>query len=187
MKNISVICLLLMLSACTAFKLAPAGKVSIGDAYTIDLSEPWSLSEFGHLRTYTKDGPVLGAIHVSAGVKEDEHLLTGPEGEKQPPYKKDLSLIELQQFITDSFVAIGAERLTVTEIYPEPFGDWQGVRAEFDFYTKDGLKKRGLLVGAQHNDKFYYVLYEAPAMYFFDKRKSEVDAIIRSIKTTPKA
>ncbi len=176
-----------MLSACTAFKLAPVGKVNIGDAYSINLNDPWSLAEFGHLRTYTKDGPVLGAVHVSAGVKDDERLLTGPGEEKQPPYKKNLSLIELQQFITDSFVAIGAERLTVTEIYPEPFGNWQGIRAEFDYYTTDGLKKRALLVGAQQNDKFYYILYEAPAMHFFDKRKKEVDEIIRSVKTAPKA
>lgn len=87
----------------------------------------------------------------------------------------------------DSFVAIGAERLTVKEIYPEPFGNWQGIRAEFDYYTTDGLKKRALLVGAQQNDKFYYILYEAPAMHFFDKRKKEVDEIIRSVKTAPKA
>jgi len=186
-KKLAVFCLLLMLSGCTVYKLAPSGQIPVGDAYSINLSSSWSVYEFGHLRTYTRDGPVLGAVRASTGIKENEHLLAGQGEEKQPPYKKNLTLIELQQFITDSFIAIGAEKLTVTEIRPEQFGAWQGIRAEFDFYSKAGLKRRGLIVGAQQNDKFYYILYEAPAMHFFDKNKSEVEEIIRSVKIKPEA
>lgn len=187
MKKLSALCLLVILGGCTIYQLAPAGKVDIGDTYSITLNDDWSQSEFKHMRTYTKDGPLLGAVSVTSGVNEDEHLLVGVGEDKQPPYEKNLSLIELQQFITDSFVATGAEKLTVSEIRPESFGSWQGIRAEFDFFTKEGLHKKALIVGAQQNDKLYYILYTAPALHFFDKNKPEVEGIIRSITIKPKA
>ncbi len=183
MKKISILGLMLILSACTVYKLVPAGNVEVGDAYVISVDSSWSKSEFGHMQTYTKDGPALGAINVSTGVNEKEHLFSGQHASEPPPYKKDLSLIELQQFIHDSFVAIGAERIEFTEIRPEGFGKWHGIRAEFDYYTKSGLHKRGIINGAQHDGKFYYIMYHAPALHFFDKYKPDVEKIFQSVRT----
>ncbi len=176
-----VVSLALILNACTAYSLVEPGKIDVGGAYFVTVDTAWSRSQNGHLYSLTKDGYAIQALQMSTGVKQDEHFFTALTQQEQPPYKKDLSLIELQQFIHDSFVASGAEQISFSEIRPEPFGGWQGIRAEFDFYTKSGLHKRAIVAGAQNDGKFYFILYHAPALYFFDKNKQDAEDIIRSV------
>ena len=180
MKKLVVICALI-LNACTAYSLVEPGKIDVGGAYYVTVDSAWSRSQHGHIHSLTKDGFAIQAIQLSTGVKEKEHFFTAPTQLEQPPYKKDLSLIELQQFIHDSFVASGAEKISFSEIRPESFGGAQGIRAEFDFYTKSGLHKRAIIAGAQNDGKFYFILYHAPNLYFFDKNKQDAEDIIRSV------
>ncbi|MEX0694256.1 MAG: hypothetical protein WD075_07430 [Rhodospirillales bacterium] len=181
MKKIFVLSILYALNACTVYSLVEPGKVEVGDAYVITVNSSWSKSSHGHTYTFTKDGPALQSLTITTGIKEKDFMVSGSTDAPLPPYKKDLSLIEIQQFINDSMVALGAEKMEFTEIRPEPFGAWQGIRAEYNYFTKSGLQIRGLIVAAQNNDKFYYIMYNAPALHFFEKNRKDAEDIIQSV------
>lgn len=183
MKYLAGLVIIFIVSGCTAFKLQEPSTVNVGGAYTVELANAWSSRTDGHIQLLTQDGPALQMVMISSGVKDKGHLFSGMEGASQPPYKKSLSLLEVKDFIHDSLVAINAENVEIIDFRPATFGNWPGFRAELSFVTKNGLDKKGIISGAQKNDKLYTITYMAPAIYYFDKNKGDVERIIQSVKT----
>lgn len=184
MKKISVLFIVLLLNGCISFALVEPGKIDVGGNYTVSTSTTWSKYEVQQIKVLTVDGPGLQSVNISDGISEGEYLFGGNGTDGQPPYKENLALPEIQDFLLDSLIAVGSEKVTFTEVRPDQFGDWPGLRMEFSFYSKGGLEKRGIMVAAQNSGKLYSITYLAPALHFYDKSKEDVEEIIRSISTT---
>ncbi len=171
-----------LLTGCTTYVLLEPGRVSVDDAYMFDVSQKWSKTAFQHHQILTLDGPALQTVHITTGIKDEQTLLYGLSEEPQPPYDKKMSLLEMQDFIRDSFIAIGAERFEITAFTPQDFATWPGFRITFSYLTKNGLDVRGVMVGAQRNEKLYTVSYSAPALHYFNKNVADFESIVRSIR-----
>ncbi len=182
MRFASFLFVLAFLSGCTSFVLLEPGRVSVDDVYTFDVSQKWSKASQQHHHILTLDGPALQTVHITTGVKDKQTLLYDLSEEPQPPYDKKMSLLEMQDFIRDSFIAIGAERFEITSFTPKDFAAWPGFSVSFSYLTTNGLEVRGMMVGAQHNEKLYTVTYRAPALHYYDKNLADFEAIVRSIQ-----
>ena len=183
MRHLTAIALLLTITGCVSYALVEPGSFKVGDAYQIQLDQKWSKIATSPYQTLmTLDGLSLQFVEISEGTEKEKSLL-GIKGDKlQPPYDPAMSLLEIQNFIRDSFVAIGAERFETTSIIPDSFGEWPGFRIEFEYFTKNGLMMRGLMVGAQKDEKLYSITYVAASFYYFDKNIGDVERMIGSIK-----
>lgn len=184
MKKLSLLFAVLLLNGCISFALVEPGKIDAGGNYSVTTSTSWSKIDAQHNQVLTVDGLALQSVYISNGISEGDRLFGGTTAEAQPPYKPNMSLPEIQDFVLNSLIAGGLEKVEFTEIRPENFGDWPGLRMEFSMYTKNGLKRRGLIVAAQNNDKLFSISYLAPALHFYDKSKDDVEEIIRSISTS---
>ncbi len=181
MKKLSLLFVVLLLNGCITFALVEPGKIDAGGNYNVTTSTTWSKVEAEHNQILTVDGLGLQSVYISNGISEGDRLFGGSTAEAQPPYKPDMALPEIQDFILNSLVAAGMEKVEFTEIKLENFGDWPGLRMEFSMYTKNGLQKRGIIVAAQNSGKLFSIAYLAPTLHFYDKSKDDVEEIIRSI------
>lgn len=184
MKKLSLLFAVLLLNGCITLALVEPGKIDAGGNYNVTTSTSWSKLDQKHNQILTIDGLGLQSVYISNGIAEGERLFGGANEEAQPPYKTGMSLPEIQDFLLNSLVASDLEKVEFTEIRPENFGDWPGLRLEFTMYNKTGLQFRGIFVAAQNSDKLYSITYFAPALHFYDKSKEDVEEIIRSISTT---
>lgn len=184
MKKLSLILVALLLNGCITLALVEPGKIDAGGNYNVTTSTSWSKLDVKHNQILTVDGLGLQSVYISNGISEGERLFGGSTEESQPPYKADMSLPEIQEFVLNSLVTSNLEKVEFTEVRPENFGDWPGLRLEFSMYNKNGLRYLGLFVAAQNSDKLYSITYFAPELHFYDKSKDDVEEIIRSISTT---
>lgn len=186
MKKFYILVLAVLLSSCTAITLQKSGNISVDGKYIFETSVDWNQSTIGAIHSLTLDGFALQSLQISAGIKGDQKLLPELGESPQPKFEKTLTLLNMQDFVRDSFIAVGAERFVYESFSPANFGTWPGFRASYSFFTKDGLKKRGLIVGAIHDEALYTVNYIAAAVYYYDRTLPEVEKIIGSIKPIEK-
>jgi len=183
-KKLSLFFVVLFLNGCISFALVEPGKIDVGGNYSVSTSTTWSKYEVQQIQVLTVDGPGLQSVNISDGLSEGDFLFGGDGTDDQPPYKKGLTLPEIQEYLLNSLIAVGSEKVTFTEVRPDQFGDWPGLRLEFSYYTEGGLAKRGIMIAAQNSGKLYSIIYLAPSLHFYEKNKEDVEEIIRSISTT---
>lgn len=186
MKKFGLLLTLLMLSGCAFYALVPAGDVKVDDTYSFTITRDWNTNtQFGQVNL-TLDGQSLQQVIATDGIADGKKLLTLP-GKTLPTYKKSMSLLDIRDFLKDSVAGMGAEQIEETEFRPAKFGPWEGFRTEYTFADKDGLVKKMILAGMQHDEKLYVLLFGAPKMYYFDRHKSEVEQMLNSVKSIEKS
>lgn len=183
---LSAICIF-ALSSCTAYQLVKSGKHSVGGLYTFETDHDWSKHVYGPYITLTLDGPTLQFVHFTDGIKDKEFLFQELPGKKLPPYKKSMTVLELRDFIRDSFISIGAEQFELQSFEPYDFVKTPGFKASFTFLTEEGLAKRGEIVGTQKDDKLYTISYVAASLHYYGKTRGIYDAILQSVKPIKKS
>ncbi|MFQ5801037.1 MAG: hypothetical protein ACE5HH_04900 [Candidatus Hydrothermarchaeales archaeon] len=112
----------------------------------------------------TRDGLTLQQISIGR-IAADEEL---------PHTKKKLSNgmlpQELAEVITDDLRSnANITNLQVNENVPATVGGHPGFKLLYTYQTKQGLKIKVAHYGVMSGDWCYYLLYEAPARYYFPK------------------
>ena len=62
-------------------------------------------------------------------------------------------------------------------------GSYAGFRFDFDFASRRGLAYRGIGVGEIVGDTLSFVLYFAPAEFYFERDRASVEQLLGSIRT----
>ncbi|NQV85244.1 MAG: hypothetical protein HQ494_15640 [Rhodospirillales bacterium] len=142
----------------------------------------WSKIKEGHTEIWTVDGPALQKITFINGLDDGDTLFTVQTQGKPPKYKKNMSFLEIIEFIETSATASGVVGMNSRNFRPYKFGTLDGFRTEFSFTLEDGLLREGFGVGAKKDEKLYLIFYSGAKLHYFPKHKDDVETILRSIK-----
>ena len=178
---------LLALTACVAIKPVPPGPYASG-GHQITVGRTWTDlgPVFGSpkaVRMLTVDGPMLNSLFVIDGLKPGEYIIRGPSKEQpSPTFKAGMSPTEQVEFLADSLVAIGFQRVETDGLRPVKIGSNDGMRVDITAKTAAGLDISGIAQLAEVNGRLYILLYTAPTEHYFAATKAEVESVMSSAR-----
>jgi hypothetical protein len=178
------------------YSLVREKHVVAQENFSIDLPEGWrqhNLSAIDQPKQYlallqqrrkldwdiirlTRDGLLLQQIGVGRIPLEDELPNTKRKlnAEMLPAEVAALIIDELR-----SNSNLGAQQ--ILEDAPATVGGWSGFRLHYTYRFGD-LKFEGLFYGATTSRRLYYIVYEAPAQYYFAKDRAVVERMVSSFE-----
>ena len=179
----------LLLSACQTVSTAPVGDYRPGTGYQVALSHPWNdISNIMNERSkkvtlLSMDGPLLNRLYLTDGLVPGDFMIKPVSKEKPTPiYRKDMSVAERVEFVSDSITAMSYQRVETSNLRPAKFGNDPAYRFDFTAKTVDGLDMSGLAYLAQVQGKLYVIIYVAPTEHYFADLKGDVEAIFNSLR-----
>lgn len=179
------------LAGCAQLVKVEPGQVTVKEALSLKTDIAWNRFELlqfplsvapGASEVWTQDGITLDALAFFVGVGQGQTLGQAIGGKKLPAFRGSMTpgeIVELyEQMATQDGSAFALKRLA-----PGRFGGQPGFRFEHTLTRRsDGVLLKGVAQGAVVKDKLYLVAFTAPAIYYFDHRLSQVEALLASIQ-----
>jgi len=175
-----------LLSACVSMKAVPANTNFSGEAaFSVTSAKAWTQMPNGLNPTkgsaLTQDGVPVGAVYLVTA-KDDKAMIDKLGGGKNPPrFSAGSTALEQVDFLTDSLGQIGFGNLTTANVRPEQIDGQTGTRMELTGTYSNGLDMRGDAVLVESDAGLNILVYAAPEMHYYNKYKSDANAIIDSI------
>lgn len=170
-----------LLGACASPLVSPGNQTVDG----LTLSTPVSWSDLGYhgQRLWTRDGASLNALRIYTDVEPGEHVFRARlrgERDEGARYRAGLSAIEIVELIVEglrgsALVNVSAENLRPATLHGKP-----GFRAELRFDSAAGLHYRGMLLGEGEDGSLSFLMYTAPAEYYFERDQAVIESIFES-------
>ncbi len=170
----------LLLTGCAPYSLIEPGRRSIGALYTVDSHIAWSASSSGKLESWTIDGPSLQALQFVKGLEEGDLLFESTK--KGPRFKRSLTPFGAMDFVVASFAVAGRKGVKGENLRPAPFGKVEGFRFEIRYLSKDGLERRGFIMGTIVSQRLYLIMYLGTRAHYYDKHEKDVERIVKTIR-----
>jgi len=180
-RGLRLLALTLFVGACSSVLIKPGAQQVDG----LHLSTPVSWSDLGHKgeRLWTRDGVNLNALRIYTDVEPGEHVFRARlRGEKDEGarFRKGLSNPEIAELIVEGLRGSGLANVSATSIAPAQLNGQAGFQAELSFDSRSGLHYRGLLLGEGEDGSLSFLLYTAPAEFYFERDATAIKAIMRS-------
>lgn len=178
---------LALLSACVSITPAPAGPYVSG-AHQVTLGRLWGdssafASRVKQVKMLTIDGWGLNSLYIIDGLKSGDFMVRSTSKERPTPtYRAGMTPTEQVEFVTESIVAMGYQRVETDGLRPAKIGGADGLRADITAKTQAGLEISGLTQIVEVNGKLYIILYLAPTEHYFEATKAEVESIMASAR-----
>lgn len=179
--------LALCLAGCGSPLVRPHEPVQL-KSFSVTSPIAWSQFTIGRERIWTLDGPLLNRVWMIDGVKPGEQVFldSRPLGRRKGEgaiFRAGISDLEAVELIADGLRESGVDQLEIRRVQPFNFGSHAGFRFDFDFASRRGLAYRGIGVGEIGGDTLSFVLYFAPAEFYFERDRASVEQLIGSIRT----
>ena len=158
-----------ILTGCTAFHLVEAGRVNIGQLYSVEPQRAWSRMVENGIELWTIDGPLLEALRFVEAVDDGEPLVYVRDGRELPEFRADMTPSDVQELVLDTLAAFGAARVEASGLRPFDFGRWPGFRFELAFVDDAGLEVAGLVAGHIRDQRLHLILYTGAQMHYFGR------------------
>lgn len=184
--RLGVIALLLLLSACTSPLIKPDTPVRV-ESLTLTSPIAWTQYGIGRSRAWTLDGPALNSLLLIDGIKDREHVFLHTRNRQMRKgegalFRAGMTDIEAVELLADGLQTLGAENVRTVQVDPYDFAGMPGFAAQFEFQNAAGLHYRAMLVGETLADTLSYLLFYAPAEFYFERDRRSVESIFRSIR-----
>jgi hypothetical protein len=167
--------LFLLFCACVPWTLVGGKFISSGDGYEVDLPQQWRKQNFTTNLILTKDG--LGLQRVVIG----RFAIDSDAPHTKRKLSKDMTPQDVAELVIDDLRANQQiANFQVIENVPAQLGGNPGFKLVYSYNTKQNLKKNGVYYGTLNKDWLYFVLYEAPARYYFDRDLQTFETIKES-------
>lgn len=188
--------LLILASACTPFTLQkPAQNVAIGGDIAVSTDIAWNKGKMDNRVYWTADGPELNMLMFMTDIKKKSKLKRVSRQklsheQPEPPaqedettlaaYSPDMTPLEIVEFVNDFIQRSFGVITEVEAIEAHQFAGHPGVRFEFTFANGDGLRGRGMGVGATIDEKLQLMFFTGVDPYYFDNYATSVESIFQS-------
>lgn len=175
-----VVGLLLCLSSCATWSPVGGNFVASGDGYEVELPEGWRrFMPYRDGVALTFDGLELQAVY----------LARRPFDKEAPNTKRKIAKGMLPQEVAEVVIDdLRSDRnrgnLEIVENAPVSLGGYAGFKLVYSYQAATNLRKRGIYYGALVGDWYYFVYYQAPARYFFERDLPTFEKIRSSFKIT---
>lgn len=186
-RNCFTASLMLLVAGCGGYSLVPPQTTLVASAFNVTPKYAWNKQPdtpgLEHAEIWTQDGPALNRVIYFGGIKDGEAMIKTPSGAeaKAPKFKSSMLPQEVVEFVEKSYrVQTSSPAFTVTSLKPITFSGQPGFSFDFDFTTKDEVRRKGRAAGAIKNGSLYLIIYEGAAVYYFNRNLPEVDQIISS-------
>ena len=172
----------LLLSACSSPLVQPGPQTVDG----LRLSTPIAWSDLGRggQRLWTRDGMLLNALRIYTDIEPGEHVfrarLRGKKDEGAR-FRAGLSEIEISELIVEGLRGSGLSNVEALNLRPSTLNSRHGFRAELRFDSASGLHYRGLLLAEGADGSLSFLMYTAPAEFYFERDRASVEAIFDSL------
>jgi hypothetical protein len=205
-RKILIFILILTVAGCAHYTLIQPVRHPIGSLYTVKSQIAWSKAMEGKIELWTVDGPLLEAIRFINGLEDGDNILL-IKGKKSnlPHFRAHMTPSEVLEFFVGSVksiaggveaehlakgvvppgirsAGINASTVQATNLRPARFGTLSGYRFDLSFRSKEGLERKGIVIGTIHEKCLYLIIYTGAKEYYYPKYKEEVERIISSIQ-----
>ncbi len=142
----------------------------------------WTSRPVKQGETWTKDGLNLNELYFVSGLPAGKTLYKDRQKKDRPlpQLSANLDLTEIPEFYESSTrLVLGTSVFEMTSIEPATLGGHDAVKFSFDYAVEGSpLKRKGMAVGTMVKGKLHLIAFLAPATYFFDRDKDEVEAMM---------
>lgn len=178
------------LSACVpGFEKVEAGRVQVQDQLFVSTPVVWNGISKHDRMIWTQNGVGLDELVFYLGLEPGEALIKqSAKAEKTAPMPKvlpDMSPNDMVELVVDSIVRSGGGDVRAIGLRPMPFGALDGYRFDLTYYSDQGLRYRGAVVGAAAGKQQHLILFIAPEQHYYDQAIEGVTEIFESIELAP--
>ena len=181
--------LCVFLSACAGFEAIQGGDtVLIGNGVTIVPQVAWSQAtnktDYGPL--WTIDGIGLNELRFYTAIAPGRPLMRIPSVEIRDlgRYEETMLADDVMNLFASTLDKAGHQQIRTAGLRPAPFGSVTGFRFDFTYATRDGLQVKGMVLAAQRSGRLDFIMFTAPAEYYFDRYAPTVEQVFASVRTT---
>ncbi|HTD28808.1 MAG TPA: hypothetical protein VK660_05415 [Xanthomonadaceae bacterium] len=171
-----------MLAGCGVSRLVEPGVTSANGGIVIDTPIAWSRFVFPRYEIWTIDGIPLNKLYIVPSVKSGEHVLlerrVSANQPDAPAFRAGMRAEEIRDIVLDALTESGAVNIQSAGLRPARFGAADGLRFEFQASTAAGLQYRGMVLAAARGDQLTFLLWMAPAEYYYDRDRTAVDSML---------
>lgn len=175
-----------LLVGCAGERLVQPGVASANGGIVIDTPIAWSRFEFPRYEIWTIDGIPLNRLYIVPSVKSGEHVFlerrVNANHPDAPAFRSGMRAEEIRDIVLDALTETGAVDMRSEGLRPARFGAIDGLRFEFSASTAAGLNYRGMVLAAAHGDELTFLLWMAPAEYYYDRDAASVGHILDSAR-----
>lgn len=177
-------------SPAEAWKLVKPGEQIIVGKTSMVITAPaeWNRVTFGPVKgseEWTLDGIALNELYAAGDIVAGKPLLyeLNKKDDPLPKFATTMQLTDLPDLIERTWrVGRKAVVFKTTAVEPAKMGGNNAVRIQYE-YVRDGssLKYRGVATAAIVHDQLQLVLFEAPALFYFDRDNAKAVALMDSV------
>lgn len=162
-------------------------RQDVARQYSFHAQVPWSGRRAQNHWVLTIDGESLDSLFIYAGVRDGQALLPGVRrgARDMPVYRAGMRALDVADLVTASLRLVNEGEAEAEAIGPAPFGWLDGFRFAVRFTSRDGLEKRGLVLGAvtpAPDQRLHLLVFTAPAAHYFEAYRPTVEALYQSVE-----
>jgi len=175
-----------LLAACAGERLVQPGVASANGGIVVDTPIAWSRFAFPRYEIWTIDGIPLNRLYIVPAVKNGEHVFlerrVNAKHPDAPAFRTGMRAEEIRDIVLDALTETGAVDIRSEGLRPARFGSADGLRFEFSASTAAGLRYRGMVLAAAHGDELTFLLWMAPAEFYYGRDAASVAHILDSAR-----
>jgi len=127
---------------------------------------------------------LLNALRIYTDIEPGEHVfrarLRGKKDEGAR-FKTGMSEIEISELIVEGLRGSGLSNVEALDLRPATLNGHAGFRADLGFDNASGLHYRGLLLAEGSDGSLSFLMFTAPAEFYFERDRPSVEAIFDSL------
>lgn len=172
-KLLLLIVITLIFSGCAPW-IRTSGPYTASEVNAVlDLPDGWMRLNTKDYFLITRDGVGLQNILVECIGMNDTLTHT------KKKFRKGMLPLEAAEVIMDNVASSdNVHGFEIKENKPAKIDGKQGFRAVYSYKTSDGLKKKGVVYGFIHGERFYVLQYSAPQRYYFDRDLKTFERVV---------
>ncbi len=180
MKKTKVFCFIFIfiLFGCATWTMVGGKYTMSSKNFEIELPEGWRKYNLNpKALLITRDGLPLQQISIARMAIDQELAYTKKKFSKGMLAQEAAGIVE-DNILSNSNII----NKKIIENTPAMIGDNAGFKIIYIYQTTEGLTKKGINYGFLLDDWYYYLVYEAPAQYYFDKDLPTFEKVHKSFK-----
>lgn len=185
--GLSVAVLLIVLAGCTRYQLAQPSLYHLDNHYLFTTRTAWNTTREYRSMVWTKSGENLDALYFFEPTPNGQSPFAPESQEKFPPFRTNMTVLDLRDFLTTSLGNIGALDIDYQSVKPIKLGETDGHRFDFTYRRMSRLEMRGIALSAIHDRRLYFVLFMAESSHYYAAVIGEVEEILASLRVPAKA
>ncbi|AKH44027.1 hypothetical protein FHS61_001343 [Altererythrobacter atlanticus] len=134
---------------------------------------------------WTLDGELLNDVLFFAEVGDGDTLFREVNRREMPlpQFSGNMLLVDVPSFLESSLrISKGVATFEVTSAAPVQFLSHDGIRFEFTTLGADDLQRRGVAQATIIDGNLFMMLYEAPALHFFQRNLADFEQLVASAR-----